>query len=354
MTPASDAYPVIGVAGLGETGPVAEDPRSLPEMVLEAVDAALLDAGITHREVDAVVTASVDLFDGLTASNIAVTEVAGAVMKPETRIAGDGLCALAHAACQIRAGAYDTVLVVAHGKASMAPQDALTEWAMDPIYAQPLGIDFRICAGLVAQALAATDAGASERWATTAAARYHSAGAPPRTARDVLHSTVVAAPLTASMCAPHADAAYAVVLQRRAPGERGGLHLSGFGYDLEMHALGDRDLTAWPGLRRAVDRACALAGIDSARGAFELLEPSARHPHEEELFTRAVDAGPDVVMSPGGGLFSGAAPVAAGLGRLVAAARRMQGDATVRRALAHGTWGPAGQGQVVAILEAAS
>lgn len=77
----------VFVAGCGQIGPVADDPRSIPEIVLQAVEGALEDAGITHKDIDAVVTASVDILDGLTASNIAVTEVVGAVMKPEARIA---------------------------------------------------------------------------------------------------------------------------------------------------------------------------------------------------------------------------------------------------------------------------
>ena len=114
----------ISIAGVGRTMPCHEDRRSIPEMVLEAAEQALADAELSVTTVDAVVTASVDLFDGLTASNIAVTEVVGAVMKPETRIAADGLAALVHGACPLWAGAYETVLVVAHGKASMAPQSA--------------------------------------------------------------------------------------------------------------------------------------------------------------------------------------------------------------------------------------
>jgi len=59
----------VFVCGLGETGVVAEDPRSIAEMVLQAVQAAYADAGCTHADVDAVVSASIDLLDGLKANN---------------------------------------------------------------------------------------------------------------------------------------------------------------------------------------------------------------------------------------------------------------------------------------------
>jgi hypothetical protein len=346
------AAPPIVVAGLGQSGPVAADPRSIPEMVLEAVQAALADAHLGYDAIDAVVTASIDLFDGLTASNIAVTEVVGAVMKPETRIAADGLAAAAHAACQLWAGAYRTVLVVAHGKASMAPHEALTPWAMDPVYLQPLGLDFLACAGLQAAVLAAADGDAERRWAELAAARRQAAAegfAPPRSAAEVLDSPPVAAPIRAAMCAPLGDGAAAVLL-RAAAEDEGGVRLRAVGYDLEPHHPGDRELGTWPGLGRACARAYAAAGIADPAAAFDLAEPGCLYAHEEELFVAASGIGAGVELSPEGGLFGGTAPVAAGLTRLIAAARRLR--AGTARALAHGTWGPAGQGQAVAILEA--
>ncbi len=337
----------IAISGVGETLR-AQDSRSIAEMVLDAVEQALADAAIGFDDVDAVVTASVDLFDGLTASNLAVTEVVGAVMKPETRIAADGICALAHASCQILAEAYETVLVVAHGKASMAPRDALTEWAMDPIYLQPLGVNFLVCAGLEAQTLASRDTGAIRRWAEIAATRRTAAGQ-SCSPQSVLDSPLVAAPLRAAMCAPWMDGACAVVLQRVSDSHQGVLVRS-VGFDLAKHSLGDRELwPRWTGLERAFDRARKSGGLNVED--LDLLEPSARHPHQEELFARAV-AAPSATIAPSGGLFGGAAPVAAGLGRVLAVTESLR-QRTHRCGLAHGTWGPAGQGQAVALLEAA-
>lgn len=350
-------HPVAAIAGVGETGPVAGDPRSIPEMVLAAVDEALADASLGFTDVEAVVTASVDLFDGLTASNVAVTEVVGAVMRPETRIAGDGLCAAIHGACELRAGACETVLVVAHGKASMAPHWQLTEWAMDPVFLQPLGVDFLVCAGLQACAVARRDAGAAERWAELVARRRAAAGdaaiAAPCSAAEVLASPVLAAPLRRGMAAPLGDGACAVVLRAAAEGERNDapIRLAGAGWDLEPHSPGDRDLTRWQGLERAWARACAGAGLDPADPGLELAEPSCLFAHEEELFRAAAQIGEEVTIAPTGGLFAGAAPVVAGLSRLVACVRGIRAGA--RRALAHGAWGPAGQAHAVVVLEGA-
>lgn len=355
--PNGDRQPIF-IVGVGETGPLAQDPRSIPEMVLAAVGMALADARMGYGEIDAVVTASVDLFDGLTASNIAVTEVVGAVMKSETRIAADGLAAAIYAACELRSEAYQTVLVAAHGKASMSDYRSLTRWAMDPIHLQPLDVDFLVCAGLQASAIAGAYGGAQRRWAELAAHRRSSAApggfAAALSAEAVLASPVVAAPLLEGMCAPLGDGAAAVVLSVRLPTpERRRVRLAGMGYDLEAHAMGDRELTRWEGLGRALQRACADAGIGGPKAAIDLAEPCCLYPHEEELFRDACAIGGETVISPGGGLFGGTAPVVAGLSRLIAAARGLREHRRYRRALAHAAWGPAGQGQAVALLEAA-
>lgn len=343
----------VAVAGVGESGPALDDPRSIPEIVLEAVEEALQEARLGFDSVDAVVTASVDLLDGLTASNIAVTEVVGAVLKPETRIAADGLAAAIHGSCLVRAGAYETVLVVAHGKASLGPYWELTSWALDPIFLQPLGLDFLACAGLQARALAEGDAAAEKRWAEVAAERRGAAAAhgvaPACTAADVLASPAIASPLRLEACAPLADGATAIVLRAAGPSEPG-VHLGGVGFDLSPHALGDRALTEWDGLRRAWARALAVHGT---RPTLDVAEPSCVFAYEEDLFRHALELDPETEVSPGGGLFAGFVPVAAGLSRLAAVVRALRGPGGLRAGVAHGTWGPAGQGQAVAILEAA-
>ncbi len=369
----------IRVAGIGETAPATADPRSIPEMVLEAVESALADAGMTHDRIDAVVTASVDMFDGLTASNIAVTEVVGAVMKPETRIAADGLGALIHGCCQLAAGAYGTVLVAAHGKPSMADYQGLTQWAMDPIHIQPLGVDFLTCAALQARVLAWADPDCEGRWAAIVARRRAAAGdaglLPPCSEEEAANSPAIASPIREEMRAPLADGACAVVLSSSvlsssAPGSsvpsRGnggakgakgasgakhpGVFITGLGHDLESHGLGERNLAQWEGLGRACGRAYAQAGLENPAHAFDFAEPSCLYPHEEQLFVAAAGLSEETPISPRGGLFAGAVPVAAGLSRLIAAVRRMREKPGETRALAHGAWGPAGQGQAVAIL----
>ena len=345
----------VSVLGGADTGIALQDPRSISEMVLAAVEGALYDASLNWDDIDAVVTASVDLLDGLTASSVAVGEVVGAVMKPETRIAADGLAAAIHAAHQIKSGTYRTVLVVAHGKASMSPHWALTSWAMDPIFLQPLGVDFLTAAGIQANLLAGSDAAIVRRWAEKVVRRRENAGggiAGSLAVEDVLASPVIAAPIRSEMVAPLGDGACAVVLGAADDDPTATpAVITGTGHDIDSHYPGDRDLTTWPGLRRACRLAYDSAGVGDPKTAFAVAEPSCLFPHEEDLFGDAAGIGDTTRLSPDGGLFAGTAPVVSGLGRLLRAARAVEGNSGLR-ALAHGAWGPAGQGQAVAVVEA--
>lgn len=346
---------IVRIAGVGSVGPLANDPRSIPEIVLEAVEAALDDASLTHDDIDAVVTASVDLLDGITASNIAVTEVVGAVMRPETRIAADGLCAAIHGSAQVLADAYETVLVVAHSKPSLSNYDDITLWGMEPVFMQSLGLDFKSCYGLQAALIVAGDDGAEARWADVASDRRSAASKGVRgkvSAEDVLSSPIVASPLREEMSAPMGDGACAIVLQRAQGGSLSAddIVISGVGIDLAPHAIGDRDLGKADGLARACERAYGLADVTDPANEIDLAEPSSIYPHEDELFLQASGLDASVTMSPDGGLFAGYVPCVAGLSRLAASALYMRANPTCRRALAHGAWGPAGQGQAVAVL----
>lgn len=301
----------ITILGVGRTDYAPKPGVSIPEMVHLAVQAALADAGLTMQDVDARVTASVDLWDGLTASNIAITEVVGAVMQPEARVAGDGLGAACHGAMSILAGAYDVVLVVAHCKALMGDAAAISNWTFDPIYQQPLGLDNAAAAALQASALAL---------------------APP-------------------LERPLADGAAAVILARAPNPQSASRHpqIIGMGWALDEHYLGDRDLTDAPALRQAARRAFTMAGISDPKHELACAELSDYYDYQRALWARALglDDFPNLNLS--GGLARGVPPFVAGLDRLIEVVLYLRQQSGV--ALAHGCWGPCGQGQAVVIVE---
>ncbi|MDR7463595.1 MAG: thiolase family protein [Armatimonadota bacterium] len=317
------------------------------------------------QEVDAVVTASVDLWDGLTASNVAVTEVVGAVMKPETRVAGDGLLAVCHATMIILSGNYKTVLVVAHGKASMADRWELSKWTFDPIYQQPLDLDDLVAGALQAQTYLGRYQVSPDAPALVAVKNRKEDGL---TVDAVLTSPVLAPPIHDLEVPPEADGACALLLGAASsigvPGRRPA-RIRGFGYALETHYLGDRDLANPIALREAAIRAYRMAGIGHPRREIQVAHVSELFAHQELLWYEGLDfcdrgqgahlliegvTSPQgtLPVNPRGGVLAGVPPFVAGLDRLVRAVEDV--TAGVTTALAHGAWGPGGQGHCVVVV----
>jgi len=356
--------PVL-VLGYGRTSYRPQPGRTIPELVHEAAQAALRNAGVSMQDVDAVVTASVDLWDGLTASNVAVTEVVGAVMKPETRVAGDGLLAVCQAAMTILSGGYRTVLVVAHGKGSMADRWALSKWTFDPLYQQPLDLDDLAAGALQAQVYLERYGISPELVARVAVKNRRQPGL---TIDAVLASPMLSPPIHELEVSPEADGACAVVLAAASfvgtAGKRPA-RVRGFGFALESHYLGDRDLANPAGLREAAARAYRMAGIADPLRQIQVAHVSETFAHQELLWYEGLafcdhGKGARLLMddltssegalpvNPRGGLLAGVPPFVGGVDRLVCAVEDVRAGAIT--ALAHGTWGPAGQGHCVVVV----
>ena len=330
---------VLKVSGVGWHLPdipqtCSGEDRAIPAMVYQAVRACLDDAELTMPDIDAVVTASVDLWDGKTASNIAVTEAVGAVMKAETRIAGDGLLALMHGAMMVLSGHYQRVLVVAHGKSSEADVDAVSNWSFDPVYQQTLGMTDSQALSLQCQAI-------NMRAEQTAGAEVIDALVKSATASD-----------PGERQARQGDGACAVIVEA---GDDG-IVLEGFGYDLDAHYLGDRNLSHSDGLARAAKRAYKMAGLPNPQSEIDRYYWSLRGALQLPIFAEAAGActfneGLESLPDHNHQVqWSGLPPFAAGLQRLIAAIKDMRETPGSGRSLVHGCHGPAGQMQAVCLL----
>ena len=119
------------------------------------------------------------------------------------------------------------------------------------------------------------------------------------------------------------------------------------GWALDEHYLGDRDLADSPALREAARRAYASAGIADPGRELAVAELSDHFDYQRALWLSALglDSFPNV--NPSGGLVNGVPPFVAGLDRLIEVVLRLRQKPGL--GLAHGCWGPAGQGQAVVI-----
>lgn len=332
----------IYVRGVGATA-FGADARSVVEMVYEAVARALADAGVARDDLDYVVTSGLDIFDGKVASNVLLAEVTGSVMRAEVRVASDGAAAVFHAAALVAAGKRN-VLVVAACKNSETDADAISRWFVDPVFMQPLGLGDLEAAALQAGAWLASGGSSRDASALAAARRSLSVEA-------VEDAPFLCRPIRAPWRAPLADGAMALVLSAEGRGSRA--QLAGAGLCVEPHYLGDRDLVGCPALGRAAKRALRQAGASAAE--IDLAEISAPFAHQEILWRRALGLGERTAVNPSGGWFDGAGtPYAvAGLARIARAYESVAGG-RARTALAHGAWGPAGQGHAVIVVRRAA
>lgn len=374
----------VAIIGLGQTVYQPEN-RLLnsSEMVLEAVQLALQDAGLKLNEIDGIVTSSIDLWDGRTASNFYLTEVVGAVLKPETRVAGDGALAVFQAAINLLSGNYQRVLVVSSNKGCEADHEAISNWVLDPIYQQPLGLDYLTTAALQAHRYMNLYGITGEALAEVVVKNRANGAVNPRvmlnkavSLDEVLGSEMRATPLRALDVAPSGDGACALVMVHDDMVDKfkhQPIWIQGMACVLGSHYLGDRNPGRDEALVRAAEKAYRMAGIQYPRKDLDLVELSEYYSPQELIWSEALGLCPygrgaellrsgathkegDIPINPSGGLLSGAPFVVAGMARVAECVLQLRGEAGgpqvphPSKALAHGSTGPAGQGHSVLIL----
>jgi acetyl-CoA C-acetyltransferase len=354
-------------------------------MAFQCLEAIVARTGVgfdMDKGIRTVVTVSDDVFDARTISDNALTDAVGAHFRGEEKIAQDGINALGYAMACILSGHDDLVLVIGHCKESQAQsRRQCTHLAFDPFYGRPVGLDYLSAAALQARAYA-RKARLTEDMLAEVVVRARQNGAlnpfardnPPVTATEVAASAMAADPLRELHCYPTTDWAAGMLLccgERAAEFTDRPVWLTGFGSCMDRYFLGDRDLAGCPALRRAAARAYERAGVTDPRAQIEVFELNDAYAHQLPLWAEGVGlaaegqggrwiegGGPDRhAVNRSGGMLNGNPIMLGGLARAVEAVvqlRREAGPRQVdgaRRALAHGTTGPAGQHHACLVLE---
>lgn len=348
------------------------------ELVYEVVSALLRQTGVRMQDIESMITASQDFFDGKTISGMSVNEVVGAYLKSEAKVAADGLQALIYGAARILSGAFDYTLVVAHCKESEGQAREITSVMFDPYCQRPLNLDEPMAAGLQARCYLQAAGLGIEALAKVSQRSHNQAQRNPvalrrnhYTLRQILNAAPYADPLTELMAAPVSDGACALLLasaEKARPFAGRAVWIAGLGNSTDAYWT-ERDLDRSPALADAACRAYAMAGISSEQ--LDLAEISARYAHEELLYGEAVGlwrredlpaltsngAGARLAVNPSGGTITGNPATVAGLARAAEAYLQLAGQAGehqvpgARYALAHGAGGICGQSQAVVILQ---
>lgn len=334
---------VSGAAAVTSAGRAEE---SLEELVFSAASAALADAGTTRAEVDGVCLAASDQLDGRVISSMHLAGPAGGYLRDEVKVADDGSAAFAAAVLRLEAGASRRVLAVSWGKRETTSVEAESP-NPSPLYERELGLHPLVAEALVARMFAHRHAIPLDRFDTLAEELAGGAG---------VDDAPVSTPLWRRHLAPEADRAVAVVLSTEpAAVEVAGLAWGAESADPLSRGVPEERLA---GLAR---QAWGQAGMEPGDGV--VVESTERNVFRLCISAAGLGlvepaAAPDALLGGGlpqlnaaAGRWAGEATFAAGLERIAHAARAVSGGAEV--AVAHSSYGRAGQGQLVTVLRSA-
>lgn len=359
----------------------------ISEIIYEVVKEVLSKTSLKFTEdgtgIDSTVSCSQDLWDGRTISGAWCVDVAGGHLRPEEKVAGDGVSAVAYGCMQILSGHYDTVLVVAYCRESIT-QGRLIEWmSIDPIFHRMLGLDFCSAAALQAKRYMYKYGITNEQCAKEVVRSHRNARNNPFAqspkdlmVEDVLNSPILSSPIRALDAKPTSDGACALILAREEKAKKltdKPVWINGMGSCYDAHFLGERDLADCDSLVLAAKQAYGMAGIIEPLKEIDIAEISEEYSYQGLLWSeglgfcekggggKLLDKGltemaGELPINPSGGTLVGNPVSVAGAARVAEAVLQLKREAGRRQvpnakiALAHGMDGVCGQTHHVMIL----
>jgi acetyl-CoA C-acetyltransferase len=274
----------VAIVGVGYTSLRPITPEvSFRELIFEAAVKAYADAGIRPHDVSTFVSVTEDYIEGTAIADEYVPDQLGAVLKPVHTITSDGITGLASLVMQLETGQLDIAVIEGHSKASNVVHPAHIEaFALDSIYARPLGFHPRYVAGLEMQAFLSQTGNTQEQAALVVeknrgnALRNPLAAYPSNlTAEDVLSSPPEAEPLKRGDIAGYADGAIVMVLVResllpRLDGQP--VFIDGIGWSQDTPNIEERELHRAVYAEKAAKMAYLMAGISNPSSQIDFAE----------------------------------------------------------------------------------
>jgi len=364
-----------GVIGAAILPRVTGDRHCLEELLYNVSQQALRDAGLTIDDIDGIVVASNDQYDGRAISVMAASGSVGGVDRDILSTPSAGEHAFVMGALRISSGQYRTQLVVAWSAMESSSLSEVQRLAADPYFHRRLPLDEMAAHAMQANALLSdmpdlhdlVQKVAEKNRGNGRRAYPDSTGAARKSAPWPLQGAMMAEPVTGAVALVLASEAYVT--------EHAGdvAWISGMGWATEPAFLGDRDLAQAPALAAAALQAYREADISDPLTTLDVAEIADATPFQELLAYEALGLAPratwqarvaDGTFAIGGKLpvnLSGGAlslnPVyCTGLIRIAEIARQVLGRAGphqqtgVRIGLAHAASGDAMQYNTVVVL----
>jgi len=358
----------VAVTGVGMTHQRSSRPDVTgQELINEAVRMALDDAGMTRKEIDAVVIGNMDHFEGINYVDTWSVDGSGALDKPIMKLTTGGTTGTTVAMgayYHVASGLFDKVLAIGWEKNSESDTTGAIITAFDPFWDRPVFAG--AVAGLALEATAYMQAtGATEEDAAYVAVRErkHALNNPYAhlhinlTIEDVMNSPYLSWPVKMGDMCPRTDGACALIFASEdvvdsfpqvpvwilAVADR---HLWAYTSDPYMDVKTGQ---AWfPALEKASAEVYAKVGISDPLEQFDVAELylpysfaglryleslgfCGRGGAPEMVRSGANDMGGKCPVNPSGGVMSSNAIGATGLIRVAEAAWQIQGRAGERQ-----------------------
>ncbi|HTK63551.1 MAG TPA: thiolase family protein [Pseudonocardia sp.] len=276
----------LAIIGVGQTPYRRLHPVSNSELVGQAVQEALAQAGVSARDVDIVINGFAP--DGLAGENCPDKRflgAAGAVGKWSMRINTGGTTGIAAAYAGmdlLEAGRGDIAVVLGVERMAQARSvPAIFNSIFDPIYERDTGLSTISMCALRATRMMSLWGYDRETWAMVSERNFaHAARNPlahirkPYTREEILESRMLTWPIAQLDACPVSEGVCAVVIAREdAVRDRPRAKITGRASTSDTYNMGDRfdrpigDLVEMVTLKRSAQRAYELAGIKSAHDA---------------------------------------------------------------------------------------
>lgn len=286
-----------GVIGVAIMPRVTGDQRSLEELIYDVSQRALRDAGLSIDDIDGIVVAANDQYDGRAISVMAASGSVGGVDRDILSTPSAGEHAFVMGTLRVASGQYRTQLVVAWSPTEVSNLAEAQRLAADPYFHRRLALDEPASHALQASALLAAVPGLAEMARAVAEKnRRNGAHAYPDLVRDAPAAKARRAPLQDGMLAEPATGAVALVLASEAYAKERGVAdvawISGMGWATEPSFLGDRDLAEAPALEAAAQQAYKESGITDPAEAIDVAEIADATPFQELLAYEALGLAP--------------------------------------------------------------
>jgi acetyl-CoA C-acetyltransferase len=276
-----------GVIGCAIRPVIASSDRSLEEIIYDTGQAALADAGLTIDDIDGVVVASNDQFDGRAIAVMMASGPVGGVDRDILSTPSASEHAFIMGVLRIASGHFRTQLIVSWSPTEVASMPEAQRLGTDPYFHRALPLDELSAHALQAAALEAVLPEArSAAEAVAGKNRVHGRLAWPNPPIEPAAGKL-RWPLTPAMTTTPVTGSVAMVLAApdfiRERGLADVAWIHGMGWATEPSFLGDRNLATAPALSAAASRAFADAAVTDPATAFDLAEITDATPYSELL-----------------------------------------------------------------------